>query len=503
MPDSTRAPGIGEPVLVVHGVVQAARANDGESPGGRRLAALWRACGTLGMTGPAGDALPDLTSTGPTWRVRAERRGTDSAAGARALLWTRGQLAGISVRLMPGPAEDAAALLGRWEGTAGPAHPDERLLGEAIVLCAVSRLARRGDTHIGPRMVALTARLGLPPVRPEAWGRSPEGSLLWEPGTPGQWPRERRLVMLTPSGTRPESWCWNGYGADDLAPLALHLVHAAQARHHHHVLTTQRGGVEEGHRALQDATDALGRWHARAVSTAAAPGHLTEKMARAMERLRGDTHTLAAARTDLATLARSGEVFLSNLRRAVPPTPGERPGSPLARDRALATSLTEAAGDLGRDVEEVLERARSVIDLAGGFVTAETERRRAHGATVQTSVVAAIVMLLGAVQAFQYRIHLAHVLAAPLICAAASVALAAPAGIQRLLPGGRSPDAPVLFDSLTLGAVGGTCSWLLCTLVGHLAGHRAAPVAWSLTAGLVAATVATSASAYAFRRARG
>ncbi|MFJ6708871.1 MULTISPECIES: CATRA conflict system CASPASE/TPR repeat-associated protein [unclassified Streptomyces] len=502
MPDGSRIPRISELVLVVHGVVQVARAGDGETPGGKRLAALWRACGALGMTGPAGDDLPDLTSAEAAWRIRAERRGTSAAAGDRALLWSRGQLAGLSVRLTPGPMEDGAALLARWEGATGQATPDERVLGEAIVLCAVGRLARRRDGRTGARVVALTDRLGLPPVGLEAWGRLADGVLLWEPGPAGRWPRERRLVALAPPGRRPDAAFWSEYGAADLAPTALHLMHAAQARHHLHVLGTQRGAVEADYMALGNATDTLGRWHARALSTASPLGRLTEEMARAMERLRGDTHTLAAARADLATLARSGDLILANLRAAVPPTPDERPGSPLARDRVLAASLAETAGDLGRDVEETLERARSVIDLAGGFVAAESERRRAHGVTVQMSVIAGIVMLFGAVQAFQFRIHLAPVLAAPLICAAASVALAAPAGIQRLLPGGRPPSAPLLFDSVTLGTVAGTCSWLLCTFLGHLDGQGAAPAVLSLTAGLCMAIVVTVVSAYAFRRAR-
>lgn len=513
-------PGVYGPALVVHVFFESSRISADDPIGTRdHLAALWRACGTLcaetaDQAGgrPPGDGLPDLAEFSPAWRVHAERRGSGAADGSRALLWTRLDTTGLSLRLASSAAGSTWRVLQECWARAVPAFDARFVIGQSLLLCGESRLAAGGDARISRGTAALGAALlrtgsasepDPSAARPPAWSRTGTRLLTWDPDGVTAWSQERRLVLLAPRDARPEPWCWSGPDDAGPAPLTLHLLHAAKVRQGFAVLAEGYGPTVADDRAVEAAANALGRAHEQALVTRGpAFGGQVGNVARAMERLRGSTHELAARRASLRTLSRSAEQLHGNMTIAVPHGSQDRPGSPLVSDRTLAADLSRRAADLSRDLEETLDRAVAVVDLAGGFVAAEVERRRGHASGMQNAVVAGLLMFLGAVQAFQYRIGVAPVLHAPLICAAACLALAAPAGLQRLLPGGPLTGGPVLFDTATLGVLAGTSAWLSCTLVSHFVRHEPAAPAWSLAAALTATVLTSALGARAFLRSR-
>ena len=509
-------PRVSGPALVVHAFFESSLLHGAGSHDVReQLSAFWSVCERLCAGGGAGvgvaaaSGIPQLAEFSPAWKVSAEHHGTGQFRGRHALLWTRLDITGISLRLVA-DSSSWPDLLNRWTAATNTLVLQEAV-GLALILCGTSRLASDSDSAIVRGTAALTSALApatvnsyVPVVRtPGPWSRTGRGLLIWDPDDGVGWPTERRMALLAPRGGHPEAWCWSEPTTAALAPLTLHLLNAAKVRQQFQVLTEYYPGTVADDREVEAAANTLGRAHEEALTARTpASGRRDGELAHAMERLRGSAHKLAARRSSLRTLGRAFDLLLGNMNAAMPAEAQDRPGSALVSDRLLASELSQRAKDLADDLEETLDRALAVIDLAGGYVTAEVERRRGHAVKVQSAIIAGILMFLGAVQAFQYRIAVTPVLRSPLICVAACLALSAPAGLQRLLPGGRLLRGPSLFDSATLGALTGTGTWLLCTALAQAQWHHRMATSWSLGASLAVAAITVALSTWAFLRAR-
>jgi hypothetical protein len=509
--------GLREPALIVHTFFRSLTlsASHTVAPGttGARtyLRRMWSACQDLAMADPIGpyphlpgpDDLPDDIPYSASATILAARASGPSDSDDQAVLWSHGDVTGLSLVLprRPGTASTWESAASDWvaKAPAGPV-PDE-VLGVTLVARALGPLPRRPSQRPA-RAHALarrfSGRLGPFSGEPGPWTQQGTDRLLWEvhrtPADPGL-----RIVVVL--GRDDEAaldvWLWQT-GTAEPAPLTRHLMHAALVRHHVGVLARAQEAIRTCDLTVGKDADALGQLHASGVND---PGPLFGEAAldaeTLMEQLRVGAHDLAARRADLRSLCRTAQGLASNMRQAVPPNDHDTPGSLLVEDRRTADWMAQQADDAAEYLNATMERAESVIALGGTFIAEQAQAQRQHATLVQGALVSGLLALLAAVQTLQYKVRLPAVLESPAIWLLALLAVVMPTGGLRMLRGGKQRTTPVLFDLAGLTLLGGLFGWLLTTVGFHVRDRQAAPVAWSL-----AASAACSFAAWLSARAR-
>ncbi|MFF9374262.1 CATRA conflict system CASPASE/TPR repeat-associated protein [Streptomyces griseoluteus] len=503
MPDR----GLREPALVVHAFFRSATlsATRPVAPGatGARayLLRMWSACRDLGMADPIGPYpflpgladLPDDFPHSASAAIVAARASGPGESDDQAVLWSRGDVTGLSLVLprRPGTASTWESAASDWaaRAPAGPV-PDE-VLGVTLVARALSPRPWRRPARTDALTLRVSSRLGPFSGRPGPWTRVAPGRLLWEvhQGPVARGPRT--LVVLGEDDEAAlDAWLWQT-GTAEPAPLTRHLQYAALVRHHVGVLARAQDAIRTCDREVTDDADALGELHASGVNDPRPlfAGAALDAETR-MERLRVGAHALAARRADLRSLCRTGQSLAFNMGQAVPPSAHDTPGSPLVEDRRTADWLAQQADDAAEYLNATMERAESVIGLGGAFVAEQAQAQRQHATLVQGALVGGLLALLAAVQSLEYKVRLPPVLDAPVIWLLALLAVVLPTGGLRMLRGGRQRTTPAFFDLAGLTLLGGLLGWLLTTLAYYVLDRHAAPVHWSLAAAAVCSVAA-------------
>ncbi|MFD0663631.1 CATRA conflict system CASPASE/TPR repeat-associated protein [Thermocatellispora tengchongensis] len=388
-------------------------------------------------------------------------------------LWRRHDVVCAGVLLAPREQDadvpgrtDWAALEAAWTGLcAGIPH----LLGEARVLMAVLRAPR------GPGATRALRRAVPPPAPPGWWTRRDTvapGFALWEASPSGDDGRPlRRLVVTCPPRhqARLSRWTWRGAGRA-MPALATYLLHLAKVRYQYRVHAGELGFLARG--------DALETDVARLVALHEDDEAVTpERWRRAhqdLERVRVAAMDLALTAVGLAEMARTVEIAQDNARAVLPHAAFSPAGGPLADDEDMIGWFRAQLEDDRVYVEAAVQRAGGMEKVTEARIQRwfqdREERARRHSdrlALLQTSILGALLMGLGAIQAFEYRVPVAARLYAPLIALLSALALTLPTVVIRL--SAHSPDGRSIGVSGYLGtaAVGASLGWLAVSLASY------------------------------------
>ncbi|MEU7893114.1 CATRA conflict system CASPASE/TPR repeat-associated protein [Nonomuraea sp. NPDC049152] len=453
-----------ERALVVHLFAPAGRSTE-------PLERLWRDLGDrLGMTW----SIPELgpyelrPDEPPRGRVLAARQSRSRSEIFQAVVWRRHDVLALLVALAP-PARDGtgwAELEARWARVAG--DTSAWALGEARLLTCVGPgldtpldEAPHGFAAEGARLVA-----------------GGHTALMEEPGAEGRALRRFLAVAAARERAASDAWLWSR-GTDDFPPLAAHLLHAAKVRHQLRV----REGFDAD-RLLGPADRAL-RLRRDGADGADGADDLVAERRRLSELLAGpEGLTLAATR--MREMERTVRIAAANMRQAHGEL--ERDPGPVRDDLELAGWLEQRLADdllyLEAGRERVRDALTEAIQAADEAVQDRRERlqrreeaaqrRRERIDLLQTAVIGSVLMVLAAVQAFQYRVPLPGPVTPAVIAALGSLALLlATVTLWRAADQGRGAGMAVrVFGGLACAAL----AWVGCAVLTHLLAGTAAPV---------------------------
>jgi hypothetical protein len=195
-------------------------------------------------------------------------------------------------------------------------------------------------------------------------------------------------------------------------------------------------------------------------------------------RLREIARTVDIARTNMAAL-------LTNHGSA------DSPGCLFADDRELAVWFTDRLTDEQVYLDAARERARDVVGVTAAVVGQrladrqdDTRRHQERMTLLQTSILGALLMALGAVQALTYHLRVVPgAVQAPLIVLLATLALALPSWALRLNPQARDGAPLGAADHIMIGGVGAAAGWLTSVWVASNH-HRALGTGWTALAAI-------------------
>lgn len=295
-------------------------------------------------------------------------------------------------------------------------------------------------------------------------------------------------------------WTWRNGGG--LPPFAAYLLHLTKIRY--------QCRVHRSELRFRDRGDALERDVADLVALHEEGQEITPDRWRAarrnLERVRVAAMDLALTGVGLSEMARTVRIAQANARAVLPG--GTR--GPLGDDQEMTEWFAAQLEDDRVYVEAAVRRAGDIEAITaariGQWFHEREEEGRRHSdrlTLLQTSVLGALLMSLGAIQAFQYRLPLPGRLYAPLIAVLSALALTLPAVVTWLSQ--RVPDRPRMGLSGYAGtaAVGGAAGWLAVSLATHVFRLPVQEPGWTVLAALAGTAAATTAAALRARSVRG
>ncbi|MCD0449687.1 BN6_48550 family protein [Actinocorallia sp. API 0066] len=467
---------LGDPSLVVH-LCAVARAAS-HPP----LRAAWTALRDAhGLTEVAG-SLTALDAGASGLVVAAE-----SADGSvQSVLRRRHDLLYWSVALPAAQGWDAADRA--WHALTHPQEPfdgpDEPVGGrEAAPAWAVGEsrvfVAHAGDTDDPGLTAAVRQQLPGPAeeVAVSAW-ETPDLLVCEAPGPDDRSLRRIAVVAGPPGqGAQADAWLWSD-SRDVPPPLARHLAHAAKVRHQIRV-----------HAAAGPAPDA-GAAADRALADASGAGldALVDAREALLARLTG-LDGLNRRLLGLREMGRTVAIAAANLESAA----GGRTG-PFADDLALARWFGDVIADETAYLDLDRERVRDTLDLLTARFDAalqrdrqrldtaeEARRRRGERVTLlQTALVGAALMVLAAVQAFEYRVDFLPASTMPAVIALlGALSLSLATLVLAVSSAGAGYELLVRFFG---GLATASAGWVALDLLYQAAADRAAPapVIWAV-----------------------
>ncbi|WP_329108021.1 BN6_48550 family protein [Micromonospora sp. NBC_01699] len=461
------------------------------SPGYDHLTEVWRRCAEILGIGTPIEALglpavlpttPDLLPPGSGPVAAAQRPGAEVR---QAFVYREHDLLCLSAMLVArGPDEGWSELERDWARVVGA--PDDLPLGEARLLLG----QRRGRARWlrGPTRVPLGRRV---PARRRPGRRAAtavvtgDGLAVRELSPAGDDRSRRRLVVTAPpgDGDRLGSWAWAA-GRPEPAPFARYLMHAAILRYELRVWLAGQHFRQLRHRA--DAT--LGELlPALAAEPDGSPGRWNG-YARRLDLLVADEAGLVGAAAQLRGMRRTVQIASANMAQAVRT---EEPGSayggfdPFADDRDLAVWFEQQLDDDVEYLEAALHRAGTVGALLDQSVQRWEARRRERLVLVQTAVLGAVVMVLTATQAFQYRVPLPGPVQPAVIATLGAVTFSLPLVVVRLTFARRG-GTTVSLERLGLASLVAAVVWTALSWASHRVWPGVADWWWTGAAVVVA-----------------
>ncbi|WP_371786267.1 CATRA conflict system CASPASE/TPR repeat-associated protein [Streptosporangium subroseum] len=425
-----------------------------------KLLTVWKSCADgLGMTSPIPPlGLPaDLPTGLPPGGALAARQTPDQRFQA---IVRRNQDTLILSAALSG--DDWSALEPLWISAAA----QDWSFGETRIYAAAGRDPGDAVPRLGP-----SAAVG-------------GHTLVWEAsGTPDDRPL-RLVVALSRQGRSAESdaWLWSR-GDDRLPPFARYLLHTAKIRYQLRVRERYDQEVHVGSVA-RDTDDLAAEARRILVSDRPALPDLLAIRARLAAQMVQSTG-LVGVRTRITEMSRTVEIAVANSR-----APSRR--GLFADDRALAEWFAHRLADDTHYLDAAAERVRDVLSALSMAIEATLDQRREEFRAedsaaaqrrerlnlLQTAVIGSALMVLAAVQAFQYRLPLPPSLQAPVIAVlgATTLLLATVALWTR-----SGHPAPVWTGRFACGLTCAALGWLGTTLTTHLTTGHPAPVSAALS----------------------
>jgi len=285
---------------------------------------------------------------------------------------------------------------------------------------------------------------------------------VWEASDPPNLPRswdgrgDRRLVVLAAADHEAElsAWTWSR-GSYEMTPLTHYLLQAAKLRYEHRVW-------EAEHRSKQlrrDSDQTVGELLVvvREAAEAQREPHLAALVAASarLVRLQADELGLVHRATRLREMQRTVNIAATNLAAFAPLG---RPSGPFAEDMVLASWLGSQLDHDATYLEAARDRAREVAALIDQLVQRGQRNRQERFDLGLTGALGAILMILAAIQAFQYVVPIPRSVQPSVITALGIIALLASLVVLRLaIPGRRWPL--VLVQAGT-GLLAGAAVWI-------------------------------------------
>lgn len=515
----TEAPTITKPALLVHVFLDADAAATPGAPAEGCLTSLWTATHTAleltdGVAGTSGDldiAALSAPSAGFTLRtdVLGMRENPATHGIEQAAAFRHHDVVGVSVMLAPSSAS-WQQLSQRWRDATSEV-PLAAALGTAEL-----HIGLVPDLPADPTDLADALRTQVPEPHdghwPPCWSASRRrGTTLWELPwrDPVSVPTDRRFLALAPQDreTELDRWLWTD-GTPLVAPLTRHLLHAAKIRHLHRVLTADLPRLRDFGRQLDEESGnvqhAAASLTGRPAATVGRPRTTRPEQLRAAEtgltRIAAMTTEFAHSHAQLDAAVEAIRFAATNARAATRDVRSE-PGAPIADDARLAAVSAEQAEAESRALRALAEEANRATELADRTIDTLLRDRQAQLSLAQTAVIGALLMVLAAVQALDYKLPVPGPIQAPLIAVLGSLALALPLALPRWRLGAADRAGPpgILVDA-TVGCVGAATGWLAASLAATIGLQAAAPVWWSLTAAAAGALVTTGISLVRGRR---
>ena len=355
-------------------------------------------------------------------------------------------------------ALDAWEKLARERDSAAATGPLEGALGEALIFLALSPRSTPWSTEaIGDAVVAELARAaGGPPVGQLVF-EHPDSLAVWELDAV---PR-RVLGLVAPEEHESElySWAWWGPGAqvEQLPPLARTLLHSAKLRYEVALLQRELPRIRASGTDIDRVAGALKALPGRIDPEKPIPSQV---LAQAQERVietRLRTSELLRLTTGLVDLRQTIVIARRNLERL-----GPQPGTP--GRRALFDEEIQRAEWAGEQIghelaytEGVIRRAEEMHAVSDLLLRREAERHagvRNDLALIQTSLLAALLAGLGAIQTLGGHAEVSEGLRAPLIALILAVVFALPLVFTRWYERLR------LIDHLAAAMLAGSVAWV-------------------------------------------
>jgi hypothetical protein len=505
---------INKPAVLHHVFLAADQVAEPDGPARPCLELLWDAVHELGLTEP----LPDLPASLELTRITDGSAGFGaervSIIGARqhpgagiqqAIAYLRHDVVGVMVMLAPeDPELTWHALEARWAGATQGISWDAAL-GTAdihLALLPSDETDPYQATELAGQLRDLVPAPNTGPW-PPCWSAIADQDItIWELPWQDQQAvtRRRRLLVLAPCDREPDldAWAW-AREAPGLVPLTSYLLNAAKIRYAYSIQVRDLPALRRLITDTENASSELltyvtafgsSRWIPGQSDGAAASLNDVRQAGQRLSQLSTMTNGLTRSEGKLATLQQMVAFAAVNAHGVIDPGFRSQPGSPFAIDeqlaRALETQLSAEAGSL----RAVSTRAAEVVKLSDTTIDSYLRDRQAELTLAQTSVIGGLLMVLGAMQAFNYRVHLPHSLHAPLIAVLGSLALALPVVIPRwrLLDMGRAAQPATLAD-VGIALVGASAGWLVTSLVAVTALNTVALARWSVTFALVGAAL--------------
>lgn len=280
------------------------------------------------------------------------------------------------------------------------------------------------------------------------------GFTVWEVSEPIEDRSERRIIILAPGDLDRElsAWAWIGPGRR-LPPFAEYLLHAAKLRYQ---LRVWNGGQE--FRQLRRAADAT---VTKLLETLSLPQREPSRVelleaATDLASLQARELGLVDSSTRLREMQRTVAIASSNL--AVLSEDAAR-GGLFADDHGLAEWFGRQLDDDATYLETALRRSEKVSALVDQRVQQSRQHRQESVNIGLTGAVGAIVMGLGAVQAFQYVVPLPPPLKPAVIAMLGALALFAALIVLRVIAPSERWSSVLLCASS--GLVGSALAWIV------------------------------------------
>ncbi|MGH3115558.1 MAG: CATRA conflict system CASPASE/TPR repeat-associated protein [Gaiellales bacterium] len=469
------------------------------------LRALWSAYDAIQMTAPV-PSVAESTSfpsdsisggTGTSAVVLAAKQRHAPGAAYQAFLIAYHDTIALIASLAPNREGDT---LSAWRELAreraavaanGPS-PDG-ILGEALIFIALSpRSVSWSPQGIGDAVVAeLASASGARPTGQLVF-ESPESLALWELGAGPT--RVFGLVAPEERESELDGWVWwqSGGLIEQLPPLVRTLLHAAKLRYEVGVLERESPKVRASEDEIDRAIAAQRPLHRRIDDELPVPSEVLAQAQRHVTKTRVRTSELLRLTTRLVELRQSIVIAQRNLERLAPERGAARSRELFDVDIRRAERAVEQIGHELAYSEAVLRRAAEMHALSDLLLRREEERHakvRNDLALIQTSLLAALLAGLGAIQTFGGQADVSPVLRAPLVALILALVFALPLLFVRWYERLR------MIDHFAAAMLGGSAAWVALTGL------------WLLISGenvhyglQVAAIVAGAALALAFTR---
>jgi hypothetical protein len=516
------------PALLVQAFLAADQVARPASAAWTYLTGWWDACASLGidsaMAGlpadlePAASPAEDEHLGSGQVTVLAARQRPDPAAVYQAVAYRSHDVVGVMIMLAPNtPSATWRDLDAEWSKATASTPPDAAL-GTAMV--HIGLLPRDAPPDSKPAELAARLLPELPEPTSGGWmscwcasaaRRSTLWELPWRDGRPVT--MHRRLLVVAPADreTELDQWLWSR-PEPGLTPLTRYLLHTAKVRYEHAVLVRdlpklRRLGkdVDAAAADLLTRVEAVqGRGWTPARPNGRQPGDSLDDLRRAgrgLSELRAKSDGLIRSRGSLATLTQTVRFAAANAAAAIGAGFECQAGGAFSDDKRLADALTTQVTAETAVLDAIGKQAAEAARAADVTVEGYLRDRQAELTLIQTTVIGGLLMVLSAIQAFEYKVPLPGPLQAPLIALLGGLALALPVVVLPwlLVDMGRTRRSRLLPIS-ALALVGAAIGWLATAFISRVLLDQLAAPSWTVLFAGIGASVAALAGYLRFRR---